>query len=409
MKTLEQLIGAPPSAAAGRVDSFFAQFGMARNPFPTARTIIPQVIYNQDDALSVFANRVRDILGSAPEKRSLSIVGGTGAGKTHFLRHCQYLLSAYTRDLKAPFVVAEFPAGNGSVASLWRDLLLLADEACKRRDEYDLLAAILHRLRSRSSSGLGPAKQVDLQRVLGLLLRASEPGFIPPDRDQRMTFDPLRELVRRWLSGAVLTQTERKYIGVFSRLGTASLMTRVLSELFALARELEVLSGLVICLDEIEALFTGQSSTGKVQGFLQDLRYMFDEATREATGYSLLIISAGTLTGTRSLRDFNYPLYQRLGFEGETRVQLEPIQGVEEVRQFARTYAEFEQERSKREALVTGPKQHKSLLTDDDLDEAFKTASAATSSSQMRSQGSVNQGQLLEALHNIVEGKRPRR
>jgi hypothetical protein len=80
MKSLQDLIGnATPTAAAP--DRFFAKYGLAKNPFPTARTIIPEVIYNQQSALQLFAYKVRDILQAThqPEKRSMAVLGGTGS------------------------------------------------------------------------------------------------------------------------------------------------------------------------------------------------------------------------------------------------------------------------------------------------------------------------------------------
>jgi hypothetical protein len=95
MRRLAELI-AQPSARTDAVDPFFAGFGLRRNPFPTARTIIPDVIYNQTQAIEAFAARVSDILGpKEPQKRSMAILGGTGSGKTRFMRHCQWLLRDY--------------------------------------------------------------------------------------------------------------------------------------------------------------------------------------------------------------------------------------------------------------------------------------------------------------------------
>ena len=54
MRSLAQLMGEPTTQQAEGVDPFFAGYGLARNPFPPARTIIPQVLYNQEEALEKF-------------------------------------------------------------------------------------------------------------------------------------------------------------------------------------------------------------------------------------------------------------------------------------------------------------------------------------------------------------------
>jgi hypothetical protein len=279
-------------------------------------------------------------------------------------------------------------------------MLRRADEACKDRGEYDLIAAVVRQM--SSSDDQGPVRQTDLKNVLSRLYLSTQPRFSPPDRDGMMRFDGLREIAKKWIAGATLTQTERRYLGVFARLGTASIMTRVVTELFAFAHSKNILGGALVCIDEVEALFSGQSSSGKTQAFLQDLRYLFDESVRAEAGYSVMIISASTATGATSLSDFNYPLYQRLGFEGQQRVVLEPIRTLDEVRQFAQVYIDYEKGRSD----VSGTGNLNEFLTNADYEEAFATAASATRDVSLRSQGSVNQAQLLEALHRIVEAKR---
>lgn len=400
MTTLADLIGVPSDGPLSS-DQFLARFGMERNPFPTARTILPQVMYNQQAALQAFAGRVKDIIQPQPAKRSLAVIGGTGGGKSHFQRHCQHLFEEYSANLPRPFFTVEFLAGTNSVTLLLREMLRRADEVCKDRGEYDLLGAIVRQM--ASADDLGPVRQTDLRSVLARLYRSTQAGFNPPDRDGVVRYDALREIAKKWLAGATLTQTERRYLGVFARLGTASIMTRVTTELFALAHEREILGGGVVCVDEVETLFTGQTSSGKTQAFLQDLRYLFDESVRSDSGYSLMIISASTTTGTTSLSDFNYPLYQRLGFEGDGKVVLEPIKSLAEVKEFARVYIEYEQER----ASIGGDSENLAgFLIDADYEQAFAAAASATRDVALRTQGSVNQAQLLEALHRVVETKR---
>jgi energy-coupling factor transporter ATP-binding protein EcfA2 len=317
MKSLADLIGTA-KITTPPVDPFLQQFGLSRNPFPTARTIIPDVIYNQQEALQAFANKIRDIIQiGEPQKRSLAVVGGTGSGKTHFLRHCQYLLHEYQKELPIKLIAIEFLAGASSITNLLRDILRTADDLCKETGELDFLTAIIRSM--QTPDDFGNITFTDLRQVLKRLHDSTQPSFVSPDRDGRVKFDQLRDLTRRWLDGYTLTQTEKRDLGTFSRLATASLMARAVTELITLGRNKKILHGIVVCLDEIESLFTGQNSTSKIQQFLQDLRFFFDESVKDNVGFSLLIISASTQTGTTSIRDFNYPLFQRLGYEGDTR------------------------------------------------------------------------------------------
>jgi hypothetical protein len=404
--TLKQLLGAPAEKQPG-VDPFLARYGLLRNPFPPARTIIPEIMYNQEQALHTFADRVRETIAPEPQRRSMGVVAGTGGGKTHFLRHCQYLIREYTREVQRNIVAIEFTATTSSMAQLLREVLRKTDEACKDRGEYDLLTELIRKL--GSAEDLGSVKQTDLRAALQLLKRSTQNGFTPPDRNGVMKFDHLKEIAKRWLYGATLTQAERRYLGVFSRLASPSLMTRVISELLTLSRERGIFEGVMVCLDEIETLFTSGISTGKVQGFLQDLHYFFDEAVRDEQGYSLLILSGSTQNGTANLRDFNYPLFQRLGFEGEARAELQPIESLEEVQAFAKVYVDYERTRAGEQAgdlKKVAAQQSYRLLTEDELREAHVSATATTRAQQARIAGRVNQAQLLEALHSIVERKR---
>jgi len=56
----------------------------------------------------------------------------------------------------------------------------------------------------------------------------------------------------------------------------------------------------------------------------------------------LLVLSASTARGAGNMREVNYPLYQRLGFESDNRVDLELIKSIDGARKFADTYIDFE-------------------------------------------------------------------
>jgi hypothetical protein len=255
---------------------------------------------------------------------------------------------------------------------------------------------------------LAAIKQPEVHAVLRLLLSANSPGFQPPDRDRALTFDPLREIAKKWLSASSLTQTERKYLGVFSRLATPSMAVRVLGELLIVGRRLNIFEGMLLCIDELEALFTSGLSAPKVQSFLQDLRYLFDDAVKSGEGYSLLIIAATTGQGLTHLNDFNYPLHQRLGMDGDGRVTLQQIGDMDDARSFAEAYIDYEYERAQgagllRQSVTT--RQARSLVSSDELRSAY-TAAVGTGAPLTRASGRANQAQLLESLHNVVEEKR---
>jgi hypothetical protein len=342
---------------------------------------------------------VREVLEQDPQRRAIGVVGGTGGGKTHFLRHCQHLMRGFGESGRKPFVIAEVLAGSSSAVQLLQQVFREADETAKLHGEYDLLTAIIRS--AQQEEDFDSIRQPELRGVLQLLFRATQTGFVPPDRDRQMSFEPLRDLTKKWLNGASLSPSEKRYLGVFSRLGSAAMMTRLLSELFSVARKTNILEGVMLCLDELETLFSGSLSSPRIQGFLQDVRYFFDEAIRGKDGYSLLLLSASTPLGTANLRDYSYPLYQRLGFEEGSRAELSSIASVEEVKGISEIYIEHELRRAKLEK-----KKFPAILTASELEEAYRSAATTDRAAQTAPVQRVNQGQLLQALHNIVERKR---
>lgn len=177
-------------------------------------------------------------------------------------------------------------------------------------------------------------------------------------------------------------------------------MVRVMTELFSLARQQNLFKGVMICLDELEAVFLSGVSTSRIQSFLQDLRYLFDEAMGQNSGYSLLVVSGSTGRGADKLRDYNYPLFQRLGFEAEARSDLHQVKDLEQARRFADVYLEHERDEFvKKTGIQISLERARSLITENDLRGAFYGQSASPTADER------NQARLLEELHRIVEAK----
>lgn len=377
-----------------RKNEFLASYGMRRNPFPPARTIYPEVIYNQEEAIQKFAGHVGAIVGDPLARRSLAVLGGTGQGKSHFQRHCQYEVRANN----LPIVTVEFLAGTGSAIILVREMFRAADEHVKLVGEHDLLSAVVSRI---NGAELGPVRQTDLRNALLKLVEASKEGYVAQDSNRRFDFPALLDVCRRWIVGDTLTQTEKRYLRVSGRLSSGSLMIRVMTELFAFAREQGLFKGIMICLDELEAIFSSGVSTSRVQSFLQDVRYLFDEAIGQSSGYSLLIVSGSTARGADNLRNYNYPLFQRLGFESEARSVLHQVKDLEQARRFADVYLEHERDEFIRETKTqVSLERARSLVSDDEIRAAFYGQSLIPTSDER------NQARLLEELHRIVEEKR---
>ena len=204
-----------------------------------------------------------------------------------------------------------------------------------------------------------------------------------------------------------MTQTERKYLGVFSRISTASYAIRVLREALTLGRLLKIFEGMMLCLDEIETLFSLRP--GQYQAFLQEIRYFYDEAVKDDFGYSLLMLSASTSYGAELLSSVNYPVYQRLGFEADSKVELNPISGVVDAREFSLFYIDYNHKAwSKKNPGKKPINKPKDIIEEKEIEEAYRIA-LGVSERKFKIEGKVNQAPLLEALYQKVERKREQR
>ena len=398
----DQLQRQSGASLSERSDDFFERHGHTRNPFPPARTIWPEVLYNQDEAVDRFAQAAKAVVGSQVERRAVAILGGTGVGKTHFLRHARFFFERHCMVQGYRFAFVDFQAGAGRIQELVRSTHDALDQAFRTSGAADFPTVLVDALsnppeRVKILEAVQPAELRSALQVLAEARRASAaPGRYP--------FEVLREMFQRWLRGGTLGQTERKHLKIFGRLGTGTMAIRVLSEALALARKLDVLQGVLLCLDELEALFAAGLKPLQIQSFLQDLRYLFDESSNtkgaHVSGYSLLFMSASTPTGARYLQNVNQPLYQRLGFELQDRVTLRPITGPTDASRFAAEYVNFDRSRwneLNRSKDVTG---FPPVLTVREVGDAYATAVGP------RGPGEVSQAALLESLSRMVEEKR---
>ena len=399
---LESFFGDELQSVTQSADPFFSRFGLEKNPFPPNRMIVAEVLYDQEDAFGRFRSISREVFSSpSPERRALAVVAGTGGGKTHFLRHCQYIFHTVCGQLDRNFAIVEFVAGSGKVDDLVRMIYEGCDEACRGRHEADLPTALARALAENEERDqiISALPLDDIRRSLTTLVDALKDGFRPRDPKGQYGFDALRDLFGRWVRGETLTQAERKYLGVFSRIATPSLAVRVLRETLTLSRNLKLIEGVLLCLDEVESLFTRGLSLGRVQAFLQDLRYLYDESVKAGAGYSLIIVSASTTTGAEALKDRSYPVYQRLTYEGRNRVSLAPIRGVSDASKFARKYIEFFHNQWRERHAGRGQQLDPYALVNlEDIEIAFREASSGGPSAP--------QGPLLDILHRRVEERK---
>ncbi|WP_324715466.1 BREX system ATP-binding domain-containing protein [Carboxydochorda subterranea] len=420
MSTLEAQLRASVLAAEWqKPDPFWERFGLPQNPFPPARarTVISDLLHDQQHATARLAGLAGELLQPQPQRRALAVVGRTGVGKTHFLRHCLWAFERACAQAGRSFALVYVQTGVIKAFDLVVAVLDQADRVCAARGETDLVTAVVGQLARAPATVRDPLRQAgvevdDLRHALERLVEAANPEG---PRPARASYDELRALFARWIRGQTLTQSERHRLGVWQRIATASYGIRVLRDLLGLARSVGVLEGVLLCLDELETVFASGRRSTQYLPFLHDLGYFFDEAVRGSTGFALLVVSGCTDEGARKLQDVNSPLFERLGFKQEARVVLREILGVVDARDFAYAYVDYYHGLWKqRRPTQTPPEDPRTLLSEQEIEQCYWTAARMhpnrlhlSPAAAARDGGHpVTPASLLEQLHRLAEQKR---
>jgi len=191
--SLRDLVLGTPEVQQTR-DSFFERYGLRKNPFPANRTIMPEVLFNQEHAIQRVAQLFKEIIGTTPQRRAMAVLAGTGGGKTHFLRYCRKDLEGALAETNHRLLFVEFQAGSGKLQDIAKEILSSSDAFCRAIGEEDFITALVKRVKSDNVAALVDVHQDDLRSALGRVLEASQLGFKPKDRAGIYDFNLLREV-----------------------------------------------------------------------------------------------------------------------------------------------------------------------------------------------------------------------
>jgi hypothetical protein len=392
LKSFLSGIHRPVNKAA--VDNVYVDFGLGQNPFPPNRMIVPDVIYGQDQSVNRFFNTCVEIFSAkSPQRRAVAVVAGTGGGKTHFLQYCRHSFPKIADKFGQRFVLSEFVAGSGKMIDLIRNILRDADELCKQLDGCDFLTALLRELHKHKNSAdyLDAIQIMEVRECLKRLM-------LFPSAKPDVAFDLAIGIARKWINAETLSQTEKRRLGIVSRISTPAFAVKVVRELFSLASRLQLFQGLFLCIDEIESLFTRGLSPAQIQAFLQDIRYFYDESVRDEQGFDLLLLTASTTTGAENLLKFNPPIFQRFGYERDNRLLLNQIGSVGDAVEFSYKYVDYFADKWKAENIKLKPPQAaRTIISPKQIEVAFLAASAGARAAAP--------GSLLDLLHKTVQAR----
>ena len=376
--SLLQTLGRPPAQDQGSSQELFATFGVIGNPFPPAGQPggHPHLEIEADKAIfGRIQSFTRDRISQV-----VVVEGEQGVGKTNILAH----YDAGLRSLVASGQIGQYvvryyadpePSFEGVLNRLFQEL----GEGYVRR-LAEVLATATDEVRSAA------LKRVRNQDVITAFQRLTKSAA-----DRAEDFPEATRCAFEWVIGQRLLNRHRAALGVHYRIDTLEAKTQALRDLVELGRELKILDGIFLLLDELEKQdYT--TSKSNVLRFLLAIRALID-----ALPESLFLMVA--LTPTAKNRYFQ--MVPAVQSRMQNSVSIKSFSRWEEAQALYRFYVERARERARAEFPSLNPG------TRELVSEEAARASFAERREQSRRRGleGVTPRDFLDELHGDAEGR----
>ncbi len=319
----------------------YEKFFLLSNPFPRLGQFYG-ICVNQQSVKREFTRILREFYLN-PQSQIMTMLGGTGAGKTNLLKFLEQTLRSWREpsaekkaitDLFTVFV--EQPQGSylkihRRIISQFGAMFFTEFFSEVRQREIDL---------SELSARLPGTNPELIQALVHIAQRDS--GQLPLQDASGQNFflhEPQSyRILGDWLQGIKLTAAEKKQLGnVSAEVGKSSTVAiKFLSDLVKIFLHVELFKGIIIFIDEFEEVFSGLSTTSQAQ-YAQDLRNLFDSHPEGV----VFVVATAPIAG--SLQKISPALQRRLG-EG---VQIDPISDEDTALEYAQAYIQWGRERFK--------------------------------------------------------------
>ena len=297
----------------------YEDFFLLSNPFPTLGKFYG-ICVDQESVKEEFTRVLRNFYLDS-QSQIMTILGSTGAGKTNLLKFLEQTLRNWREsgteqkaitDLFTVFITQP----QGSYLEIHRQIISqfgamffteFFSTVRQRKIDLSKLPAQL--------PGINPELIQALihiaQRESGLLTLpevSGETSFLHEAQSYR--------ILENWLQGIKLNAEEKRRLGnVSAEVGRSSTVAiKFLADLVKIFLHVKLFKGVIIFIDEFEAVFSGLSSTSQAQ-YAQDLRNLFDSHSE-----GIVFVVATAPIGER-LPQISPALQRRLG----AGVQIAPI------------------------------------------------------------------------------------
>lgn len=328
----------------------YEEYNLLSNPFPIIGEFCGNCV-DQKEVKGKFKQELLEFNRNA-QSRIMTMIGGTGAGKTNLLRYFEQTLNEWREpntenkaitDLFTVYV--DRPQGN--YLEIHRQIIsqfatmFFTKFFTKVRESKTSLSKLPEEL---------PGTNPELIRALvHISQRDSGQMSLLDEREQTYSvYEPQSyRILDNWLQGIKLNTGEKKLLGNVSAdvSKSSTVAIKFLSDLVKIFLHVELFKGVIIFIDELEEVFSGLSSTSQAQ-YAQDLRNLIDSHPNG------IVFVVGTAPIAERLQQISPALLRRLG---ET-VTIAPISDEDLALEYAQSYiqsgrAEFKDKRDRQISL----------------------------------------------------------
>ena len=350
--------------SAGSPKSPWGFYGITANPFPSANQSgtnlhcrIPADIHLENQVVQFLDDRKSQVV---------VVVGTQGVGKTNFLNHIETEIRDVCVELPHHYLVRYMadpePSFDGIVRTIFQEL------GVRHLNE------VARGIETRPSV-LELARSYDLRSALSSLSK---------DLGNEELFSSCLD----WLFGSRVLKYHRSNLHVNFRLDTVESRTAVLRDYVVVSHKLGSLGGIFLLLDELEKQ-AGVLAARSVVRYLSALRAIID-----AFPLNLFMVIAVTPDAMLRYSSALPALRSRL----EDRIELTPLQGVDE----GRKLAEFYLDQARKGPANVRPHSDRKVLTAPEIESVFADLVAGSAG---RGDSGVRQREFLHRLHEVVEEK----
>lgn len=367
----------PGEAAAAFRGKLYEKYGFGENPFPAAGQPFGHTRL-EDDIDGEIAGAIQEFEREDLRTQVLVIEGTQGVGKTNLLNYYEQELKDCFGTDKGFYIIRYYSDPEPSFDSILRKIFQALGE-----EHLVVLGEKLAKLDdNKRGEVIGVARSHEIRVLLSKLSRAA--GASGEE------INGVSATAIEWLVGLRLLKKHRDDLGVTFRLDTVESKTQALRDVVSVSRELHILRGIFLLLDELEKQDYSLSKT-PVLRYLSAIRALID-----ALPTNLFLV----LALTREARRRYFSMLPALASRLQRSLDLQGLQNEQQAVALYRHYLEDARKRAKEDPRLRAYQGGK----EDPLSEQALTQLFEKLSQQSTARGikGVTQRDFLHRLHEAT-------